>query len=438
MTRSRQPDAGGWRIRGGLAEVAIAGTFVAAVVGPLAAAVALALAVAAPVPAVAEPAAPTAPAVRGVVDELSRDALQGRGLGSPGLDLARDRVRDWMSAAGLAPGAGDAQWLQSFPGPGGEPLANVVGVLKGSGPEWIVIGAHYDGLGLGAPGSEFDGQVHPGADDNASGVAALLRIGAALAAATDLERSIYLVAFSAEESGTLGSRFFVDHPPRDLGQLVAMLNLDTVGGLENEQLIIFGTGTALEFPSVLRGVNHAFRFELALNPEGAGASDHVPFFARGVPVLHFFTGAKAGYHRPGDVPELVNVVGVERIADFVAEVALYLAVEAEPLTFQPTGAERLTRPTSGGSPRRVSFGSIPDFSRDSGGILLSGVMPGGGASAAGLESGDLIVRIDDVEIDNIYDFQGVLAEHDPGDTLVVHYLRGEESRVAHVVLTERK
>lgn len=390
------------------------------------------------VPAAVAAEAGEPPGTAAMISGLAHESLQGRGLGTEGLAEAGRLVRDWLRHAGAAPGLDDGAWFQEFDAPGGGTIANVVGRIAGSGDEWVVIGAHYDGLGLGEPGSEYAGQVHFGADDNASGVAALVRIAAVVAAVPELERSVYLVAFTGEEAGTLGSRHFVDHPPRDAGQLVAMLNLDTIGGLENDQLIVFGTGTAEEFPSILRGVNHVFRLDLAMNSEGAGASDHVPFFSRGIPVLHFFTGAKPGYHRPGDRVDLVNVAGVERVAGFVGELALYLASEAEPLTFRPVGAERLDTPSRPAKRRRTSFGSIPDFSRESGGILLTGVMPGSGAQAAGLEAGDVIIRIGDTEIDNIYDFQGVLSSHEPGDTVAVRFVRGEETRDTNVVLAERR
>lgn len=377
------------------------------------------------------------PSVREMVDELAADELGGRGAGSEGLEEARALVGEWFAAAGLQPGLPGDRWFQGFDGAHGETLANVVGHIPGAGPGWIVVGAHYDGLGLGEPGSEHGGQVHPGADDNASGVAALVRIGAALSGGTDYARDVYVVAFSGEETGKLGSEYFVAHPPRDLASLAAMLNLDTVGRVVNNRLIVFGSATADEFPSMLNGVNHIFRFDLALNSEGAGASDHTAFFAKGVPVLHFFSGAKKEYHRPGDRAELVDAAQTERVADFVTEVASYLAGTAEPLTFRPVGAEHMEAPTRPTQKRRVSFGSIPDFSRESGGILLSGVMPGGGAEAAGLRMGDVIVEIDGGTIDNIYDFQGVLSEHAPGDTLHVRYIRAGETRDAKVVLGER-
>lgn len=375
--------------------------------------------------------------LRNVVAELASDAMRGRGAGTPELAKARDLVRARFEAAGLKPGVGD-EWLQPFEGPAGEKLANVVGRVEGRGDEWIVVGAHYDHLGVGEPGSESAGKIHPGADDNASGVAALVRVAQALAGKTDLEQTVYVVAFSGEEIGRLGSIWFVEHPPAQPSKAVAMLNLDTVGRVEQNKVIVFGTGTAEEWESILKGVNLGFGFDLAFNAEGAGASDHASFFAKGIPVLHFFSGAKPEYHRPGDRMELLNFDDLAKLADFVAELATYLATSPQAPTFRPAGVERLSAASPGAKPRKVSFGSIPDFSREKGGILLSGVMPGSPAEAAGLAAGDVLVELGGQTIDTIYDFQAVLAEHAPGDSVDVTFLREGVKREARVTLAERR
>jgi hypothetical protein len=376
--------------------------------------------------------------VRGIVERLAADEMKGRGPGSAELEACGEYIRSSFAAAGLEAGY-LGEWFQSFSGPNGEKLRNVVGRLAGSGEEWIVVGAHYDALGVAAKGSEFEGEILNGADDNASGVAALVRIAERLSGEEDFERSVLFVAFSAEESGALGSKAFVEAPPFPLEKAVAMLNLDTIGRIENEQLIIFGEGTAEEFGDLLKGVNFAFHFNIATQAEGPGASDHTPFFAKGIPVLHFFSGAKPEIHRPGDDVDLLNWAGIERIGEFVAECTSYLAAERARLTFRPVGVERLSDTSTLAAPRRkVSFGSIPDFSRESGGILLSGVMPKGPAEEAGLREGDLLIELDGTTIDTIHDFQAVLAAHAPGDTVSVKYVREGGTREAKVMLRERK
>jgi hypothetical protein len=382
---------------------------------------------------------PTDADTRRVVDELASDAMKGRGAGSPELENAGRLVRTWLEESGVRPGL-ESGWLQPFSGPGGVTLHNVVGRIPGNGEECLVIGAHYDGLGIGAPESEFPGEIHNGADDNASGIAALLRVAQRLLEAGDLLRTVYVIGFSGEEIGALGSEHWVSRPPVDLQKAVAMLNLDTVGGLADDRLIVFGTASAVEFPDLLKGVNYGFRFDLAMNQESHTAGDHAPFLTRGIPALHFFTGARPTYHRPGDDPATVNVEGVGKVADFVAEVALYLATTDAPPTFRPAGAERMEASLADRETkrRRVSFGSIPDFSRESGGILLSGVMPGGPAEEAGLRQGDLLVELDGETLDTIVDFQGALAAREPGDRVRVKYLREGQSFECDVVLSERK
>jgi hypothetical protein len=388
-------------------------------------------------PAAASPPADPVAELRSFVEMLAADGMRGRGAGTPELERARDLVRAAFEEAGLSPGLPDG-WLQVFDGEGGARFANVVGKVPGRGDEWIVVGAHYDGLGVGALGSEHAGLVRPGADDNASGVAALVQVARALAADADLERTVWVVAFSGEETGLQGSRWFAEHPPADPRAAAAMLNLDTVGRIENGRLIVFGTATAEEFPAILAGANHAFGFDLAGNSEGASASDHTPFFEKGIPVLHFFSGAKPEYHRPGDRPELLDYEGLARLAGYVTEVVTYLAASGDPLTFRPAGVERLAQAPPGSKPRRVSFGSIPDFSRESGGILLSGVMPGSPAETAGLAAGDLLVEMDGRTIDNIQDFQAALAGRHPGEAVSVRYVRAGETLEAKVTLAERK
>jgi hypothetical protein len=371
-----------------------------------------------------------------MVAALAGDEMQGRGAGSAELDSAGALVQEWLEAAGAKPAA-SGSWRQGFDGSSGTRLFNVVGRIPGHGDEWIVVGAHYDGLGIGLPGTDHAGEIFNGADDNAAGVAALVQAAGRIAAAGELAKSVVVVAFSGEESGLLGSKAFVASPPAPLEDCRAMINLDTVGRIEDRRVVVFGTATAEEFPQVLEGLNFAFGFDLAFHGEGLPASDHAPFLESGIPVLHFFSGAKPEYHGPGDDLHLLNLEGIDRLAELVAELAVHLAADETPLTFRPPGVERMAAPAEGARPRRVSFGSIPDFARDSGGVLLSGVMPGSPAEEAGLAKGDVLVEVDGASIDTIGDFQAALAVREPGDVVVVKYRRGEELLEAKVTLRER-
>jgi hypothetical protein len=376
------------------------------------------------------------PSSEEIVRALATDAMQGRGAGSPTLETAGELTAQWLEAAGAEPAFGGS-WKQDLEGPSGTRLFNVVGRIPGEATGWIAVGAHYDGLGVGLPGTDHAGEVFNGADDNAAGVAALVHVARRVAEAGDLARSVVFIGFSGEESGLLGSKAFVAAPPAPLRDCVAMINLDTVGQIENARLIVFGTATAEEFPEILNGVNFAFGFDLAFHGEGLAASDHAPFLEAGIPILHFFSGAKPGYHGPGDDLELLNYEGIDRLAELVAELVIHLAAEETVLTFRPPGAERLAGAKPGTQPRRVSFGSIPDFARESGGVLLSGVMPGSPAEQAGLAKGDVLVEVDGTAIDTIEDFQAVLAAHEPGDEVLVKYQRGAELLEAKVTLRER-
>ncbi len=218
-----------------------------------------------------------------------------------------------------------------------------------------------------------------------------------------------------------------------------MINLDTVGRMEGERLILFGAETAAEFPAILRGVATAFPVQLAMNTSGSWASDHTPFFEKGIPVLHAFTGANPDYHRPTDTPDKVNVGGIVTVANYTAELARHLATTQTRPTFVPAGAAQAAGGAAGSGPaRRVSLGTIPDFAQSSGGVKLEGVMPGSAAEAAGLLAGDVIVAIDNGGIGGLDDFQAALASHAPGDTISVRYVRGGETKTASAVLRERK
>ncbi|HEY2892723.1 MAG TPA: M20/M25/M40 family metallo-hydrolase, partial [Pirellulales bacterium] len=264
-------------------------------------------------------------------------------------------------------------------------VKNVVGVLEGSGPlaeETIVIGAHYDHLGYGGAGSAAPGvkEIHNGADDNGSGTTVLIEVARRLAARSErLPRRIVFVAFTGEERGLIGSARYVREPFVPLDKTVAMLNLDMVGRMESDKLIVHGTGTAEEFDALVDRLASKQNFQLTKKPGGFGPSDHQSFYAAKVPVLFFFTGSHKDYHRPSDDFEKLNLAGMRRVADMVAEVAVTLAeAPARPHYLEVKGGETL-----GGGGDRPYFGSIPDFAQEQTGYALSGVTKGGPAERAG-------------------------------------------------------
>jgi Tol biopolymer transport system component len=303
-----------------------------------------------------------------------------------------------------------------------EPAANVVGVVRAGAadrlPGAVLVGAHYDHLGHGgaaslAPDSH---EVHNGADDNASGTAGLLEVARRLAGERGrLRRDVYLVAFSGEEAGTLGSSAFTRHPTAGLKMtdLVAMLNMDMIGRLRGNWVTVLGGDSAEEWREL---VSPACERELLLcstSGEGYGPSDHSPFYASGVPVLHFFTGPHEDYHKPSDDAVRINAAGGARVAALVADLARDIAGRPQRPTYKSAPA-----PDPQGDVRSfgASLGTIPDYAGDGRpGVLLAGVRPGGPAEQAGLRRGDLLVELSGKAIRDINDFMYVLQLSKPGE-----------------------
>lgn len=381
------------------------------------------------------------------VRSLASDGMQGRAIGSEGLERASRLIARRFKSLGLQPAYPDRGglldgYLQDFTAPGYPPTANVVGVLPGDAnvtPRAIVIGAHIDHLGRD-PGLEGD-PIYNGADDNASGVAALLAIARMLTLAPprEGERAVVFVVFSGEESGLLGSRYYAEHPVVSAEQTLAMINLDTVGRLRDSELILFGTGTAPEFPAMLAGVNQAFGLKLALRPEGAGASDQTAFFEKNIPALHLFTGPHEDYHRVTDSADRVDYEGLATVTNFAGELARYLRYRDLPLTFVAAGraqAEKLKQMPK--TERRVSLGFMPDFAQAAGGIKVGMVTPGGAAAAAGLQPGDVITALDGEALETLVDYTAALRTHAPGDVVTLTVRRGAETLTLNATVQERK
>jgi hypothetical protein len=315
-------------------------------------------------------------------------------------------------------------------------VKNVVAVLEGAGSkaeETIVIGAHYDHLGRGGSGSADPGskEIHNGADDNASGAAALIEVARLLAGRPEkLPRRIVFLAFTGEERGLIGSARYVRDPLIPLDKTIAMLNMDMVGRLTDDKLIVFGTGTASELDPLVDQLGKQFGFEVSKKPGGFGPSDHSSFYAKHLPVLHFFTGSHKDYHRPTDDFDKLNISGMRRVAEMVAAAAVAIAENPEPLHFQET--ELPAAPRGGGD--RPYFGSIPDFSQEQEGYAITGVTKDGPADRAGLKGGDAIIRFGDSRIGNLEDFDSALRKFKAGDKVPLVVKRGKEEVKLEVTL----
>ncbi|MEK6406784.1 MAG: M28 family peptidase [Acidobacteriota bacterium] len=312
--------------------------------------------------------------------------------------------------------------------------ANVVGVLGGSDPqlasEYVVIGAHYDHLGLGGPESlaaNPEGQVHHGADDNASGTTGLLELARVLAAERGkIKRSIMFIAFSGEELGLLGSGAYTKTPVVPLASTVAMLNMDMIGRLRNGSLFVGGVGTSPAWKPLLEKLNGTTqvttqatasaagdrpRFQLGFGEDGFGPSDHQSFYVRDVPVLFFFTGTHDDYHKPSDTADKINAEGLKQVAEFVREIAISVANEPQRIAFTKVKVEQ--RPTGRGF--RVYLGTVPNYSDRSDGLKLDGVRAGSPAEKAGLRAGDIVVKLGKMPIKNVYDYTYALGEMRGGE-----------------------
>lgn len=314
-------------------------------------------------------------------------------------------------------------------------VKNVVAVLEGEGPhadETIVVGAHYDHLGLGGEGSLAAGvkEVHNGADDNASGTAALIEVARRLASASGkLPRRVVFIAFTGEERGLIGSARYCRSPLVPLDKTIAMLNMDMVGRLTDDKLIIQGVDTATEFTPIIDSLADQYGFNVTRQPGGFGPSDHSSFYPHKVPVMHFFTGTHSDYHRPSDDVEKINLPGMRRVADMVADVALALARADERPHYQATKAKSQGR---GGD--RPYFGSIPDFASDEPGYHLGGVSPDSPAAKGGLKPGDAILKLGEYKIGNLEDFDGALRKYKAGDKVPVVVKRAGQEQTLEVVL----
>ena len=355
------------------------------------------------------------------------------------------------------------------------PAYNVAGILDGSDPvlknEVIVIGAHYDHLGRGGEGSlaPREGEIHHGADDNASGVAGVLELARIFSSQHPRpKRTLVFIAFSGEEEGLLGSSFYVNNPILPLARTVAMINMDMIGRLKNNNLIVGGVGTAQEWRSTIARANllqnpivigsikgassppavravlsisgepvvasdPKAQFVLTLNEDGYGPSDHSSFYAKQVPVLFFWTGTHDDYHKPTDTADKINYEGEARIVSFIANVIGDINNNDKP-TFTLAKSESTGRSMG----FRVYLGTIPNYADSNDGLKLDGVRDDSPAAKAGLKAGDRIVKLAGREVKNVYDYTYALGEMKAGQEYEVELVRGSERLTLKITPAARK
>jgi len=319
---------------------------------------------------------------------------------------------------------------------------NVVGILPGPSPEHVIIGAHYDHLGLGEHDSlapSMAGQVHPGADDNASGSAGVVELARLFAAQRkSLRRSVIFIAFAGEEVGLLGSAHYVNHPLRPLDQAVAMINLDMIGRVRNSKLFVGGVGTGSTFKSLVEEITKKSAFQIDYSAGGYDSSDHTSFTTKQVPVLFFFSGLHGDYHKPSDTWDKIDGPGTARVLDLVFEIAGRIEKVPERAQFVRVADPRPAGAGSGGGGYGPSFGSIPDFGQTENGVKFADVREGSPAAKAGLKAGDVLIEFDGKPIKNLYDFTYALRGKRAGDQVEVRVLRDGKPVAARVLLEQRK
>ncbi len=395
------------------------------------------------------PPAFDAAAMKATVDHLAAPGMEGRGVGTPQLERATAWVEARLRDAGLEP-AGTEGYRQSWSWTGGDPpheitLTNLLARIPGTDPALadhpVLVMAHLDHLGHGwpdvRPGNE--GKIHPGADDNASGVAVLLELARTMAAEPRRPRPVLFAVVTAEEAGLVGSRHLMASlPPEKLPY--ACVNLDTVGRLSEGKLHVLNTDSAKEWKFLWMGVGHTTGAPVAIVPEPLDASDQGACLERGVPAVQLFSGPTTDYHKPTDTPDKIDADGMAVVAEAAHEAVAYLAERTEPLTVT-IGPARPAPPAGGPPPRpggrRAGIGTVPDFAFGGPGVRVDRVVPGSPAEAAGLAAGDVITAMDGKAVGGLRDYSRLLKGHQPGDTVTLTVLRDGVEKKVEVTLGER-
>lgn len=358
---------------------------------------------------------------------LAADELGGRAIGTEGEQKAAAYLAKEFAKIGLAPKGTDG-YFQPFTvskpsnpheeaaiGTDGDGITgrNVLAFLDKKSDKTIIIGAHFDHLGMGGQGSlhRGDSSIHNGADDNASGTAALLALAEVLKN-EDLKSNVLFIAFSGEENGLWGSNYFTKNPTLDLKTVNYMINMDMVGRMkEDNSLAINGVGTSPSFPPVLDLIN-TDSLKLITSESGVGPSDHTSFYLQDLPVLHFFTGQHEDYHKPSDDSERINYAGIVKVVRYITRLVKQLDQE-EKLAFTKTK-------DSSDSPRfTVSMGVVPDYMFDGKGMRVDGVSDGKPAQAAGIQKGDIVVQLGDSTIVDMMSYMRALSAFQKGDSTKV-------------------
>ena len=360
---------------------------------------------------------------------LASDKLEGRLIGSNGEKLAADFISSRFNKLGLSGIDNTDSYLQEFEvKPKVNPHSmikdtatiighNVIGFLDNKAEKSVIIGAHYDHLGYGEMGGSLfassEKEIHNGADDNASGIAAMLALAERVIAKNINNYNYLFLAFTGEEEGLWGSNYFAKNPTVDIKSIAFMINMDMVGRLdEDKRIAIHGTGTAPVWDMLIDSVLIS-DFKIKKHASGVGPSDHTSFYLQDVSVLHFFTGQHKDYHKPTDDADLINYVGLESIVDYIEELLTVMNEKPAPI-FTKTKDESRTAPAF-----KVTLSVIPDYLYNEAGMRIDGVNEGGPASKAGLIKGDIVKKMGDLEITDMMSYMKALSVYEKGQTISI-------------------
>jgi len=375
---------------------------------------------------------------------LSSEDIKGRGLGTKELDLAADFIAAKFQEAGLKP-AGDKgrTYFQVWKDPElNIEMKNVVGVIPGKKIELsgqsVVVGAHYDHLGIEGHGvrEKDKGKVYPGADDNASGVSVLMELANLFGKSPNPDRSIVFVAFTGEEAGKRGSKYYVANEKQyPAEKCIGMINLDTVGRLGKRKLLVLEAGSAKEWVHIFRGAGFVTGAEIETVTERLDSSDNISFEEANVPAVQLFSGPHLDYHRPTDTADKIDPDGLLKVASVAKEVIEYLAGREEPLTAIVKTEEKAD--TTPKKERKISLGTIPDFAYSGEGCRISGVVPGSPAEACGLKEGDVIIRINSNAVNGLKGLSDILKSLSLGNRVSITFLREGKEMTVEAEVVER-
>jgi hypothetical protein len=369
------------------------------------------------------------------IKTLASDSYEGRGTGTTGEEAASAYIIAAFKKLGLKARGDQDTYLQSFPfkrGVHGEGDAgtanNIIAYLDNSASTTIVIGAHYDHLGIDGENSSLDAnpknKIHNGADDNASGVAGVIELARYFSTNAKKESNNFLfLCFSGEELGLLGSKYFVAHSPIDLSTITYMINMDMIGRLDPQSrtVIVNGTGTSPVWEPLLKQLENE-TIKIKTDSSGTGPSDHTSFYLSNIPVLHFFTGAHSDYHKPGDDWEKINAEGEASVLKLIA--SLIERLDREPkLTFLKTKSKMQTSRSS----FKVTLGIMPSYAGDVEGLKVDGVTEGRPGQKAGILTGDVILQLGDYPIKDIQQYMDALGKFEKGQTVPVKVKRGTDT-----------